>query len=75
MTSIRSIQREVCAAHGISLQDMIGPSHKQIFVRPRREAMAKAFAAGNGYSKIGRSFNRTHSTVIASVRKLANGPA
>jgi chromosomal replication initiator protein len=74
--SIRSIQLEVCDRHNISLQDMLSASRKQVFVRPRHEAIQLARQKTNAsLPQIARAFNRkNHTTILHAVRKgAANG--
>ena len=75
MTTIREIQQTVCAEFGISQADMLGRSRKASIVAARHHAMRLARATGASLPKIGRSFNRDHSTVHAALRKAMHGPA
>lgn len=65
----KTIIRDVAREHGVSFDDILGPSRNRNVVRPRREAMHRIRQElGYSYPKIGRLFNRDHSTVLWATR-------
>jgi hypothetical protein len=57
---------------GIPKSVMVGPSHARKVARPRQMAMALARElTGSSLPKIGRAFNRHHTTALASTWRVA----
>lgn len=69
----KTIQREVCEKHQITLSELIGPDRKRMFAWPRQEAMWRCRTETNmSHGEIGRRFgDRDHTTVIHGVRAHA----
>ena len=62
---IIDIQREVCAAYGIDLEDMLGFGREKQLVAARHEAMRRARTRLNASTtRLGRAFKRHHTTVL-----------
>ena len=65
----KTIIRDVAREHGVSFEDIMGPSRNRNCVRPRKAAMSRIRAElGYSYPQIGRLFNRDHSTVMWATR-------
>lgn len=68
----RAVMRAVAQAHGITMDDLIGPSQKRIHARPRDKAAWRMFQMGASYSQIGRWMGgRDHTTALVAVRRHA----
>lgn len=69
----KRIIADVAEAFGITADDIIGPSRRSLFVRARLAAIAAVHAAHPDWSlnRLGRSFNRDHSTVHWALAKVA----
>jgi chromosomal replication initiator protein len=72
------IAAEVAKAHGLTVDDLKGASHRRHVAWPRQEAYARCYALrkhyGDRYSlpRIGKFFgNRDHTTVLWGVRAFA----
>lgn len=67
--TMRQLAQQVADEHGLTLDDLTGPSRTDTIVRARQEAMAVIRANTRfSFPQIGRFFNRDHTTVIYSVR-------
>ena len=65
-----SIQLEYCERYGITLAEMKGTCRKRIYAVPRQEAMAEVRKRlGWSYPRIGRLFNKDHTTALWACRK------
>lgn len=53
-----------------SRKEILGKRRYRDLTRERHRMMFELFAAGFGYSEIGRELNRDHSSVIYAVKKL-----
>lgn len=74
----KRIMREVAQAHRVSVDDMIGPRKHRVVYQARREAMARIRdELGFSFPKIGRLFNRDHTSVLAACRstRTVNSPS
>jgi chromosomal replication initiator protein len=76
--TMRQIVADVAEIHGVSLEDLLGPSHKRKFAEARQEAMLwcilqKRWDGLRAYSspRIGAFFGRDHSTVLTGCRRAA----
>ncbi len=66
--TVDMIKEIVCAHYGVSLQDMVSNSRKQLIVRPRQIAMYLARKyTDHPLQVIGKTFNRYHATAIHSI--------
>ena len=78
MLTIAKIQKQVTEYYGITVYDLKCQSRVAEFVGPRHVAMyicRKLIENGGnklGYKKIGKAFNRDHSTVINAIRGVEN---
>jgi chromosomal replication initiation ATPase DnaA len=62
----------VAVAHGLTVADLLGPSHKRKLAYARWEAMAAIKAEfDDSLPMIGRLFNRDHTSVLHGLRKVA----
>lgn len=62
----------IAVAHGVTVAEIMGPSHARKLARARWEAMAAIKAEfGDGPAALGRLFNRDHSSVLHGLRKAA----
>ena len=67
---VDKIKREVCKKYNVTLQQIESISRKQEIVRARQIAMRRCrFETEASLSEIGRSFNRSHATVIYAVNR------
>lgn len=65
-----SIQLEYCERYGITLAEMKGTCRQRRFAVPRQEAMAEVRKRlGWSYPRIGRLFNKDHTTALWACRK------
>lgn len=71
--TIRQISEEVGATHGIPISDLRGPRRYRVLCKARAEVYAKAHALGYSLPRIGRFFNRHHTTVLHGINQLAKG--
>ena len=70
--SMREIATLVAERHGLTLEELRGPSRKHRVSRPRQEAMAFMRAEGRfSYPQIARYFGKDHTTVLHAVRAHA----
>ena len=68
----RIIVEEVAAPHGVTVEDVLGPSRSRPLVRPRQEAMYRVYDETSlSLLEIGRRFNRDHTTVLHAVQAHA----
>jgi chromosomal replication initiator protein len=74
---IRKIQREVCAQHGVTLDEMLSPSRKATVTEARQWAMWRVYheiaarmSPRMSLPDIGHRFGRDHTTVLHAVRKM-----
>jgi chromosomal replication initiation ATPase DnaA len=75
-TTLGSIAAEVAERHGLSVDDLRGPSPARRFAWPRQEAMAISRACTDkSLPVIGRFYHRDHATVIAAIRRHAERTA
>lgn len=65
------ILAQVADAHGLTPDDLRGPSRVGPAVIARRHAMAALSAAGASTTAIGRALNRDHTTVSHGLRRWA----
>lgn len=67
--TMKEIAILVAERHGVTLEDLRGPSRRLRASRPRQEAMALIMAQKRySYPQVGRFFNRDHTTVIHGER-------
>lgn len=67
---VRRVIADVCAAHGMSRDELMGRSRHSPLVRARQEAMWRVkHETGWALTRVGRCFGRDHSTVLHGVRK------
>lgn len=59
------IIKGVCALHGVSFDDLRGPIKTAHLVRARRDAARQLRALGMSTKRVGRLFNRHHTTFVA----------
>lgn len=65
----RQVIREVAEAHGLSIEDLVGPSRKHAHIRARWEAMRRIKEEFDlSLPRIGRFFNKDHTTVLNALR-------
>jgi len=70
----KKIMAEVAKKHLISVEDLEGRSRREEIVEARNEAICRCRQETTaGLSAIGRFFNRSHATVIHSLKKNGNG--
>lgn len=62
---------QVAACHGITVEEILGPSRKMAIITARQDAMVEVFLARPDLSfpMIGRIFHRDHSTVVHTVKR------
>lgn len=61
----------ICMRHGITIDDLRGPSRERKFTHPRQEIMYAGVKAGLTRHQIARVVNRDHTTVIHGARQHA----
>ena len=72
--TIDVIKKLVCKYYNVSLADVISPSRKQNFVRPRQIGMyLSRHYTDAPLQSIGKSFNRYHATVLHSINCIERG--
>jgi chromosomal replication initiator protein len=72
--TIDVIKKLVCKYYNISIEDIISPSRKQTFVRPRHMAIYLARRYTDApLQTIGKSFNRYHATALHSIKCIEYG--
>jgi chromosomal replication initiator protein len=60
--------------HRLTLDDILGPSRRKIFVGVRRKCILALREEGYSTTEIGRIMNRDHSTIVHALNKdKANG--
>jgi len=78
MPTIAQIQRAVCEHYGLAMGDLLGPSHRQAFARPRRVGywLAREYTSCS-WGQISSAFGgRDHTTVLYGWRKVQDaGPS
>lgn len=68
----RVILNQVSAAHGVTVEDILGQSRKARIVNARQAAMARMNAETKlSLPEIGRRMGRDHTTVLHAIRKVA----
>ena len=72
--TIEAIKKLVCKYYNVSVEDIVSPSRKQNFVRPRQMAiyLARNFTDAP-LQTIGKSFNRYHATALHSINCIERG--
>ena len=66
----RTVTQEVAQRHGLTFEEITGPSVKRRCAWPRQEAWALIWAQGRlSLPEIGRRFDRGHDTVLRGVRQ------
>lgn len=63
------IAKRVAIQHGVTVADLKGGKRTWDCVFPRHEAMFLCRKEGNSLTKIGRFFNRDHTTVLNGIRR------
>ena len=72
----RSIIADVAREHDVTREEILSRSNPMRIVTARHDAMHRVRQElGWSYERIGRLFNRDHSTVLAAVRKTKEGAA
>lgn len=70
---IRAVEEAIASAAKVTVEDMRSHNRTEAYAQAR---MAVWFIAkdhlGYSYSKIGRVYNRDHTTIISGVRKMRN---
>jgi chromosomal replication initiator protein len=71
--TMREMAMEVAEKHGVTLEDLQGPSRTQKLATARQEAMARIYATGRySTTQVGRFFGgRDHTTVMHGCRAHA----
>lgn len=59
----------VAQAHGFSIKDLIGQDRRRPVALARFEAWAALHAIGWSTPRIGRKFNRDHSTIVHGIQR------
>ena len=54
----------ICEAHGITIEDLRGPSHAAVYVQARRCAARELRARKLSLPSIGRLLHRHHTTIL-----------
>lgn len=67
-----TIIAEVARHHGLTADDILGPSRKAHVIKARHEAIARVWQACPklSYPHIGRIFNRDHTTIMNVIEKF-----
>lgn len=68
---VRQAIRDVSAATGVSVDDLLGRGRRRKITQARQLAMFIAREKGAAYSAIARVFGRDHTTIIHGVRAEA----
>ena len=72
--TIDVIKKLVCKYYNVSLEDVISPSRKQNYVRPRQMAIyLSRHYTDAPLQSIGKSFNRYHATALHSINCIERG--
>lgn len=66
---ISDIQKIVCEAYEITIEEMLSRSRRQKWAHPRMVAMALAREDGKRLAEIARAFKRDHSTIVHAIKK------
>jgi len=66
--SIREITREACAAAGQPIAEVMGKSRKAALCRVRERIWLQAYEAGYSSVRIGRVFDRDHTSILHGIR-------
>ena len=66
-----AVTKMIAAAHGLTIDDILGPSRQRRIYRVRCEVALYLRRRGKSYSQIGRFMNRHYSSVIQMVREAA----
>ena len=66
---LKELSSQVCTQFGVSMEDVLSESRKRPLVLARREIWTKARAKSRTYStvKLGRYFNRDHTTISRGI--------
>lgn len=71
--TVRDVERAVCFRFNLTRADMMGPNRERRYARPRQIAMYLARQmAGASLPKIGKHFDRDHTTVLHAERRIAS---
>lgn len=71
----RDIKLSVCRRYGITIEELESRTHKWRVAHPRQIAMALVRKKlGYSYPRIGREFNRDHTTALWAARKWGIEP-
>jgi chromosomal replication initiator protein len=72
--TVEAIKKMVCRQYRVSVQDVVSPSRKRCYVRPRQIAiyLARRFT-DSPLQAIGKSFNRYHATALHSINSIERG--
>lgn len=76
---VLAIVAETAAYHDITIEDILGPSHKRVFAHPRHECFYRVYNelyrpdGSRAFSllSIGRLFKRHHTTVMDGINRFA----
>jgi len=68
---LNSIIDEVAQAHGVTRDELLGPSKRRRFVAARQEAMYRGREAKFSLLELAEVFGRDHTTVRAACLKVA----
>lgn len=71
--TIHQIAEVVGASRNVRIADMISPKRHDALCRARAEIYTWAHGMGYSLPRIGRFFNRHHTTVLHGIRELRNG--
>jgi chromosomal replication initiation ATPase DnaA len=68
---VRGIIAEVALAHGVSVEDILGPGRSGPLVKARHQAIIEVATRRPAFSlpQIGRCFSRDHTTILHVLRK------
>lgn len=69
---VKNVVREVCARHGVSVQDIMGPSKARVESTARREAiyLVKFEKPSVSSGQLGHWFDRDHSTIRCALARF-----
>lgn len=68
----RDIAYEVCAKHKVTFADVLGPSHKVIYVAPRHELIFRLTVELRlTATAVARKINRDHTSIISALNRYA----
>lgn len=71
--SVKEIIIQTAACHGLTYEDIVGPSRYRNVIKARHEAMKIAYAVRQDMStvQLGNQFKRDHTTILHAVGRLA----